>query len=64
MHTKFGSENVNGKDHSEDLSRRWEDNIRMDHRESGWGGVDWIQLAEDRDKWRTLVKKVMNLPFP
>jgi hypothetical protein len=30
--------------------RRWEDNIRMDHREVGWGGMDWIDLAQDRDR--------------
>jgi hypothetical protein len=35
--------------------RRWEDNIRMDLREIGWGGMDWIDLAQDRDQWRALV---------
>jgi hypothetical protein len=44
--------------------RRWEDNIKMDLREVGWGGVDWIDLAEDRDRWRALVYTVMNLRFP
>jgi hypothetical protein len=34
---------------------RWEDGIRMDLREIGWGSVDWIQLAQDRDRWRALV---------
>jgi hypothetical protein len=33
---------------------RWEDKIRMDVREIGWGGMDWIDLAQDRDQWRTL----------
>jgi hypothetical protein len=42
--------------------RRWEDGIRMDHREIGLGGVDWIQLAQDRDQWRAVVSAVMNLP--
>jgi hypothetical protein len=42
-------------------SRRWEDRIRMDLRETGWGSVDWIQLAQDRDRWRALVNTVMNL---
>jgi hypothetical protein len=37
------------------------DGIRMDLREIGWGSVDWIQLAQDRDRWRTLVNTVMNL---
>jgi hypothetical protein len=41
--------------------RRWEDNIRMDLREIGWGGMDWIDLAQDRDQWRALVNTVMNL---
>jgi hypothetical protein len=37
------------------------DNIKMDLLEIGWGGVDWIDLAQDRDKWRALVNAVMNL---
>jgi hypothetical protein len=41
--------------------RRWEDGIRMDLREIGLGGVDWILLAQDRDRWRAVVSAVMNL---
>jgi hypothetical protein len=41
--------------------RRWEDNIKMDLREVGWGGMDWIILAQDTDRWRALVNAVMNL---
>ena len=41
--------------------RRWEDNIKMDHQEVGYGGMDCIELAQDRDRWRGLVKAVMNL---
>jgi hypothetical protein len=41
--------------------RRWEDGIRMELREIGWGSVDWIQLAQDRDRWWAVVKTVMNL---
>ena len=41
--------------------RRWVDNIRMDLQEVGYGYVDWIGLAQDRDRWRTLVSAVMNL---
>jgi hypothetical protein len=41
--------------------RRWEDNIKMDLREIGWGGMDWIDLAQDRDQRRALVYTVMNL---
>jgi hypothetical protein len=41
--------------------RRWEDNIKMDLREVGWGGMDWINLTQDRDRWRAVVNTVMNL---
>jgi len=44
--------------------RRWEDNIKMDLQEVGCGGIDWIELAQDRDRWRTLVNAVMNLQVP
>jgi hypothetical protein len=44
--------------------RRWEDNIKMDLREIGWGGMDRIDLAQDRDQWRALVNTVMNLRVP
>jgi hypothetical protein len=44
--------------------RRWEDNIKMDRREMGWGGMEWIDLAQDRDQWRALVNTVMNLRVP
>ena len=44
--------------------RRWVDNIRMDLQEVGCGYVDWIGLAQDRDRWRTLVSAVMNLWVP
>ena len=43
---------------------RWVDNIRMDLQEVGCGYVDWIGLAQDRDKWRTVVSAVMNLRVP
>jgi hypothetical protein len=41
--------------------RRWEDGIKMDLGEIGWGGVEWIHLAQDRDHWWALVNAVMNL---
>jgi hypothetical protein len=44
--------------------RRWVDNIKMDLLEIGWGSVDWIGLAQDRDRWRALVDAVMNLRVP
>ena len=44
--------------------RRWEDNIKMNLQEVGCGGMDWIELAQDRDRWWTLVNAVMNLRVP
>jgi hypothetical protein len=38
--------------------RRWVDNVKMDLMEIGWGGMDWIDLAQDRDQWRALVSTV------
>ena len=43
--------------------RRWEDNIKMDLREVGGGG-DWMELAQDRDRWRAFVNRLMNLRVP
>jgi hypothetical protein len=43
--------------------RRWEDNIKMDIQEVGWG-MDWTELAQDRDRWRALLNAVMNLWVP
>jgi hypothetical protein len=40
------------------------DNIKIDLRETGWDGMDWIDLAQDRDQWRALVNMVMNLLVP
>jgi len=44
--------------------RRWEDNIKMDLQEVGCGCMEWIELAQDLDRWRALVNKVMNLRAP
>jgi hypothetical protein len=43
---------------------RWADNIKMDLREVGCDGRDWIDLAQDRDRWRAYVNAVVNLQFP
>jgi len=44
--------------------RRWEDNIKEDFQEVGCGVMDWIDLVQDRDRWRALVNAVMNLQVP
>jgi hypothetical protein len=43
---------------------RWEDNIKVDQREDGWGGMDWIVVDQDRNRWRALVNAIMNLRAP
>jgi hypothetical protein len=44
--------------------RRWEDNMQMDLQGVGWGGTNWIELTQDRDRWRAVVNAVMNLRVP
>ena len=44
--------------------RRWEDNIKMGLKEVGCGGMDWIEMTQDRDRWRALVNAVMNVRVP
>ena len=44
--------------------RRWEDNIKVDVQEVGCGGMEWIELAQDRDRWWALVNALMNLRVP
>jgi hypothetical protein len=58
----FGQK-TRGKEIPERPRRRWEDGIKMDLRKIGWGGggVGWIHLAQDRDRWRAVVSAVMNL---
>jgi hypothetical protein len=46
------------------LRHRWVNNIWLDLVEMGWGDVDWIGLAQDRDRWRALVNSVLNLRVP
>jgi hypothetical protein len=44
--------------------RRWVDNIKMDLREVGWDGMDWMDMAQNRDRWRVYVNAVINLRVP
>jgi hypothetical protein len=44
--------------------RKWMNNVKSDLREIGLGGMDWIDLAQDRDQWRALVRTVLNLRVP
>jgi len=53
-----------GKRPLERPRRRWDDNIKMDHQEVGGGCGDWMELAQDRDRWRALVNAVMYLRVP
>jgi hypothetical protein len=53
-----------GKSPLERPRYRWEDNIKMDLQEVGCGGMDWIELAQDRDSWRALVKLLTDLWVP
>ena len=59
----FGGGKPDGKRPLGRPRRRWKDNIKMALREVGWG-MGWIELAQDRDRWRALVNAVMNLRVP
>jgi hypothetical protein len=62
--TEFWFGGQKGRDHWEDPRRRWEDNMKMDLREMGIDGANWIRLAQDRVRWGAFVSTVMNLLVP
>jgi hypothetical protein len=64
VHTGFWWGDLRERDNLEDLGVRWENNIKINPQEVGWGGMDWIDLAQDRNRWRALVNAVMNLQVP
>jgi hypothetical protein len=64
VHTGFWWGNLRERDHFGRLRCRWEDKIEMDFHEVGCGVMDWIELAQDRDRWRALVNAVINLRVP
>jgi hypothetical protein len=55
---------LNNKQFLNLLKSRWVDNVKTDLTEIGWDGMDWIELAQDRNQWRALVNMVMNLRVP
>jgi hypothetical protein len=61
---EFKALNLNNKRPLGRPRRRWEDNIKMDLQEVGRGFGDWMELAQDRDRWRALVSTVMNFRVP
>ena len=60
-YTGFWWENLRERDHLGDPRRRWDDNIKMNLQEMGCDGMDWIELSQDRDRWRALVNEIMNV---
>jgi hypothetical protein len=60
VHTGFGG-NSEGKSSLGRRSCRWEDSIKIDLKQVGWEGVDWVELAQNKDKWRAVFKMIMNL---
>ena len=61
MHTRFWWGNLRGKSSLGRSSRRWEGNITIYLKYIGWESVEWIDLARDRDRWRTVMKTIMKL---
>ena len=64
MYTGFWWGNLRERDHLGKPSRRWEDNIKVDLQEVGCGGMDWIELAQDKEGRQAVVNAVMNFRVP
>jgi hypothetical protein len=64
MHIGYWWEIQKGRDHWEDQDVGWFDNIKMDLKEIGWDGMDWIDLPQNWDQWRALLNTAMNLRVP
>ena len=60
LHTGLWWENLEEGDHLEDLDLRWEDNIERNLKQIGWECMEWINLAQDGNKWQAVVSMVMN----
>jgi hypothetical protein len=63
-HRTYGYSVIVGKLREGIPGRRQEDNIKMVHQEVGWGAIEWIDLAQERDMWQALVNTVMDLRVP
>jgi hypothetical protein len=64
MHIGYWWESQKERETTGKTRRRWADNIKMDRREIGWDGVDWIDMVRDGDQWRALVNTVLSLRVP
>jgi hypothetical protein len=64
MHIGYWWQSQKERDHWEDQYVDWVNNVKMDIREIGWDGVNWIDMFQDRDQWRALVNTVLNLRVP
>ena len=64
MHTGFWWGNLREREQLGTSRRRWEDNINMDLQEVGCGGMDWIDLAQEWERWQAVLSAVMNLRIP
>ena len=64
MYTEFLWGNLAERENSEERKLGWEDNIKIDLRETGWAGMDWIYLTQDRESWWAFVDAVLKFRVP